>query len=59
MADMRARDRRLRRRVVGLAAVAVVATGCAWTRPGFDPGGTGFNPTEVVVNPMTVNHLRP
>jgi hypothetical protein len=36
-----------------------VAAGCAWTRPGFDPGGTGFNPTEVVVNPMTVNHLRP
>jgi hypothetical protein len=50
MAEMRSADRRVGRRVVGLAAVAVLAAGCAWTRPGFDSGGTGFNPTEVVVN---------
>lgn len=46
-----------RARLAGVAAFALMATGCFWPAPGAGPDRTGHNPFEKKISPETVTEL--
>src|SRR5438477_10668822 len=43
--------------VVGVAVLMLLASGCDWLQPGYDPGHSGANPSEPALSTATVATL--